>query len=119
MGIGGIEPVGGSASSRRHLDPRAAQASVIPAPGRMRESGADESQFGAAPAEKKDKPRVDPAATSREVTVEPQPEGGARVTVYDVRTGQPVYQVPPDQVVRVIEAAIERLRTRGDHRGHR
>ncbi|MDP9395956.1 MAG: hypothetical protein M3Q27_17555 [Actinomycetota bacterium] len=39
-------------------------------------------------------------------------DGGTTVTVYDVRTGQPVYQAPPEQAAKVIAAALERLEQR-------
>ena len=43
-----------------------------------------------------------------EVRVERRPEGGQILTVYDRRTGEPILQLPPEQVLQVIEHALRR-----------
>ncbi|MDP9397310.1 MAG: hypothetical protein M3P96_05575 [Actinomycetota bacterium] len=109
MDVTGISPrEAASAPLRRDRVP-AAPAPLVEGTARAK----DDAGPGEAPTRSEP---TEPAATTVRVEVDVPPGGVRTVTVFDVRTGQPVFQLPPEQVVRVIDSALKRAEE-GKHRG--
>lgn len=67
------------------------------------------------PAGPDDAARIEPASASKpdhqlSVSVERRDDGGTTTRVTDRRTGDVLYEAPPENVVRVIDAALARTR---------
>ena len=77
------------------------------------ESGVPASPHSAAltPLRSPGKATADAAAPTVRVEVEPH-RGTQTVTVFDVRTGQPIFQLPPRQVVKILDEVLERTQER-------
>ena len=103
------------------LDPRVRSLHAPPVEARR---SRPEAQVDAPADDNKTEEASAPAEPSVEVVVQDRASGLRTVTIFDIRTGLPVYEAPPEALVHQIERTLWQIRNRyreeetshGDHR---